>query len=252
VKQLAFLSSYFKIVDPLEKSTWVNQRGCLITFDDGYRGGLEAAKILQRMKITSIHHVNLSTIHGQINSSALVHFVNHATGKELKWSDSTPKNLEKLMATLSEPELQRAVEFSGPYMNPSELKELVSLNHVIVGDHLLNHWYTNSLTDQEVIENLSHPGEGSDSKSIILPFFAAPHGELDFKKMDLIRNQGYKVIFAGSTWEKVGSTIVIPRIDLNNTVNSKCSLFGAVAILLVRSKKSKVWDKILKLTPQNQ
>jgi hypothetical protein len=77
LKQLNLLSSHFNIIDPLKTSSWVNQNGCLITFDDGYKGGLEAAKIMEDLKITSIHHVNLNTIHGQINSSALVHFVNY-------------------------------------------------------------------------------------------------------------------------------------------------------------------------------
>jgi len=239
LKQLNLLSSHFKIIDPLKNSSWVNQSGCLITFDDGYKGGLEAAKILEGLKITSIHHVNLNTIYGQINSSALVHFVNYKSGNETIWSDSTPKNLEKLMRKLSKSELQKVSEFSGPYMNPKELQELNSLNHVVVGDHLLNHWYTNSLTDREVLENLSRLGGGADSKKIIMPFFAAPHGDLDFQKVELIRNQGYEVIFSGSSWTRAGSATIIPRIDVNNSIHSKYSLFGAIAILILRSKKSR-------------
>jgi hypothetical protein len=239
LKQLNLLSSHFNIIDPLKNSSWVNQNGCLITFDDGYKGGLEAAKILEDLKITSIHHVNLNTIHGQINSSALVHFVNHTSGNETNWSDSTPKNLEKLITNLSNSELQEVSEFSGPYMNPEELQELNSLNHVVIGDHLLNHWYTNSLTNTEVLENLSRVVGRADSKSMVMPFFAAPHGDLDLQKMELIRNQGYEVIFSGSSWTRSESATVIPRIDVNNSINSKYSLFGAIAILILRSKISK-------------
>jgi len=239
LKQISLLSSYFKFINPLENSSWVNQKGCLVTFDDGYKGGLEAAKILEGLKITSIHHVNLNTIQGQINSSALLHFVNHASGHETNWCDSTPKNLEKLLTKLSDSELQKVSEFSGPYMKLSELQELISLKHAIVGDHLLNHWYTNSLTDTEVLENLSRTSNSSQLKSIIMPYFAAPHGDLDSQKMELISKQGYEVLFSGSSWTRAGKATIIPRIDLNNSINSKYRLFGAIAILLVKSKKSK-------------
>ena len=239
LKQISLLSSHFKFIDPLENSSWVNQKGCLVTFDDGYKGGLEAAKILEGLKITSIHHLNLNTIQGQINSSALLHFVNHASGHETNWSDSTPKNLEKLVAKLFDSELQKVSEFSGPYMKPSELQELISLRHAIVGDHLLNHWYTNSLTDTEVLENLSRTSNRTDLKSVIMPYFAAPHGDLNSQKMELISKQGYEVIFSGSSWTRAGNATIIPRIDLNNSINSKINLFGAIAILVFRSKRSK-------------
>ena len=176
---------------------------------------------------------------GEINSSSLVHFVNHTSGHETKWSNSTPQNIKKLMAKLSESELQKVSEFSGPYMNPTELQELAALKHVVIGDHLLNHWYTNSLTDSEVLENLSLSKDNPEFSFTLNPIFAAPHGILDMQKIELISEQGYEVIFAGSSWDKVGATSIMPRIDLNNSINSKLSLFGAIAILIVRSKRSK-------------
>ena len=69
------------------------------------------------------------------------------------------------------------------------------------------------------------------------PYFAAPHGQLDIEKMELISNQGYEVIFSGSSWLKLGNTSIVPRIDMNNSIRSKASLFGAIAILIIRSKQ---------------
>ena len=44
LKQMSLLSTTFTFIDPLADSLWANKAGCLITFDDGYKGGLEAAK----------------------------------------------------------------------------------------------------------------------------------------------------------------------------------------------------------------
>jgi hypothetical protein len=71
----------------------------------------------------------------------------------------------------------------------------------------------------------------------VRPYFAAPHGQLDIERMELISDQGYKVIFSGSSWFKLGNTTIVPRIDMNNSIRSKASLFGAIAILIIRSKR---------------
>ena len=70
----------------------------------------------------------------------------------------------------------------------------------------------------------------------IHPYFAAPHGVLNLNKMELVSSQGYEVIFAGTSWRKIGNTTVLPRLDLNNSIDSKSSLFGAIAILILKSK----------------
>lgn len=236
LKQISLLSDYFDFIDPSKDPLWVNKPGCLITFDDGYKGSLEAAMILETQKIASIHLVNLKTINGEINSSALIHFSCVEFSKELNWKDSTPKNVEILSARLTEPELTRAFEFSGPYLDPTEFKALSSLTYTVVGDHFLNHWYGNSLTNEEIIENLSLDTKDLMRVEEMRPYFAAPHGKLDNLRIEQVCAQDYEVVFAGSSWMKVGSTHVIPRIDLNNSIKSKFSLFGAIAILVLKSK----------------
>lgn len=236
LKQISLLSSNFEFINPERDPQWVNKTGCLVTFDDGYKGALEAAKTLEDLGIASIHLVNLETIYGQVNSSALLHFISINSMKETVWSDSTPATMDKALSRLSKTELKDLMEFSGPYMNPIELQELSSLNLAAIGDHFLNHWYANSLTKSEIIENLSSNVQNFNEKYEMKPYFAAPHGQLDKEKMELIGNQGYDAIFSGSSWMKLGSTTVIPRIDMNNSIRSKASLFGAVAILIIRSK----------------
>ena len=237
LKQMSLLSATFTFIDPLADSLWANKAGCLITFDDGYKGGLEAAKELEVLGIASIHLVNLETIYGQINSSALLHFLRVNSAKEITWSDSRPKVMEEVMLGLSKTELRNLEGFSGPYMNPKELRELNALTHATIGDHFLNHWYANSLTKNEIIDNLSRNAQNFNEGYEMQPYFAAPHGQLDIEKIELISSQGYEVIFSGSSWMKLGKTNVVPRIDMNNSIRSKASLFGAIAILIIRSKK---------------
>ena len=236
LKQISLLSTNFKFINPERDPQWVNKTGCLITFDDGYKGALEAAKTLEARGIASIHFMNLDTIYGQVNSSVLLHFISINSAKKTVWSDSTPAVIEKALSHFSKTELKDLMEFSGPYMNPVELQELHSLDLAAIGDHFLNHWYANSLTKSEIIENLSSNVQNFNEKYEMKPYFAAPHGQLDKERMELIGNQGYEAIFSGSSWMKLGSTTVIPRIDMNNSIRSKASLFGAVAILIIRSK----------------
>jgi len=237
LKQISLLSAHFEFINPQSDPQWVDKAGCLITFDDGYKGALEAAKTLETLGVASIHLVNLETIYGQVNSSALLHFISVSSGKETEWSDSKPSVIEELLPELSKTELKNLVEFSGPYMNPKELQELNLLNQVAIGDHFLNHWYGNSLSTEEIKENLYLNGKKFQEIHKMKPYFAAPHGQLDVERIEFVSQQGYEVIFSGSSWMKLGNTTVLPRIDLNNSIRSKASLFGAIAVLIIRSKR---------------
>lgn len=236
MKQIALLTRNFKIIDPLEDPLWARKSGCLITFDDGYKGALDAAKTLESLGIASIHLLNLETIYGQFNSSAIIQFRDIQLGKETKWAESQPKVMKEVLSKLSDDELRRLADFSGPYMNQEELKELTSLTRVSVGDHFLNHWYGNSLTNDEVKENLYINAIKFHEIIKMKPYFASPHGQMDDERIRLIVEQGYEVIFSGSSWRVIGNIPIVPRIDMNNSIRSKASLFGAIAILILKSK----------------
>ena len=236
-KQIDLLTKNFKFIDPRKDSNWVNLPGCLLTFDDGYVGALEAAKALEVLKIPSIHFVNLETIYGQFNSSALFHFKKLKSGGDFTWYKCTPLIMERTLLHLSPSDREELHEFSGPYMDPTQLSELNSLEYVTLGDHFLNHWYAESLTDNETLGNLSRNAEGFIEENQIQPLFAAPHGSIGNSKIELISRQGYEVIFSGTSWMKIANSSVIPRIDVNNSISSRASLFGAIAILIMRSKR---------------
>jgi hypothetical protein len=237
LKQIALLTKSFKLLDPAEDPLWANKTGCLITFDDGYRGALDAAKTLEGLGIASIHLLNLETIYGEFNSSALIHFRDIKSAKETKWADSKPIIMQEELSKFSNIELEGLANFSGPYMNPQELEELVSLNRTSLGDHFLNHWYGNSLIKEEIKENLYLNGKKFQEIRKMKPYFAAPHGQLDVERIEFVSQQGYEVIFSGSSWVKKGNATIIPRIDMNNSIRSKASLYGAIAVLIIRSKR---------------
>jgi hypothetical protein len=234
--QISSLSGHFEFLNPATDPLWHKKSGCLITFDDGYRGSLNAAKNLETQGISSIHFLNLETITGKINSSALLHYKSFKSGKQVDWSKSTPEFVGRLTSELTETELQDLFVFAGPYLDTKELEELQSLTYAVVGDHFLNHWYGNSLSEIEVLENLSLVANDYYVTLEMSPYFAAPHGVLDVSKIKVIGNQGYEVIFSGHRWTKVGNTTIIPRIDLNDSINSKYSLFGAIAVLVLKNK----------------
>lgn len=236
MKQIALLTGNFNIINPLEDPLWVNKSGCLITFDDGYKGALEAAKTLEDLGIASTHLLNLETIYGQFNSSALIQFRDIRLEKVTKWSESQPKVMKELLSKLSNDELKSLSDFSGPYMNEEELNELISLTQVSLGDHFLNHWYGNSLTHDEIKENLYKNATKFHDIHKMRPYFASPHGQMDDEKIRLIIEQGYELIFSGQSWRKIGNIPIVPRIDMNNSIRSKASLFGAIAILILKSK----------------
>ena len=69
-------------------------------------------------------------------------------------------------------------------------------------------------------------------------YLAAPHGQMDFERVKLASDRNYEVIFSGFSRTRCGNVQIIPRIDMNNSINSKPSLFGAIAISLIRGKIS--------------
>ena len=235
-KQISLLSTNFRLINPLADPQWLKKEGCLITFDDGYKGSLAAARKLDAMGISSIHFLNLDTIYGQINSSALLHFISLQSGKDIKWPDSNPTRFKALLSGLSNSQLDELDLFSGPYMDPNELAELISLRRTLIGDHLLNHWHANSLTQNEFIQNLSKLSKNFSEIPKMKYYLAAPHGQMDFERVKLASDRNYEVIFSGFLRARCGNAQIIPRIDMNNSINSKPSLFGAIAISLIRGK----------------
>jgi len=236
LKQISLLQSIFNIIDVRNISNALETKKCLITFDDGYKGSLEAARILDLLRIPSIHFLNLETIHGHSNSSALLHFKSVNSASPVDWSNSTPSNYKRTVEGFSGFETDKLTRFAGPYLSTNELKELKSFKTVTFGDHFLNHWYANSLSNEEVIANLARNAPQYSESQWVESFFAAPHGEISSEKIEIIANEGYKLAFSGRLWTSIGNLQVLPRIDMNNSINSKATLFGSIAIMILRNR----------------
>lgn len=238
LKQISLLKSIFNLIDIKNHLDPIRTKKCLITFDDGYKGSLEAAKILEHSGIPSIHFLNLQTIYGNPNSSALLHFKSINSSLTTAWSNSTPNELSKILDEVSNIEREEFAKFAGPYMSPIDLKELKSFKNVTFGDHFLNHWFANSLSEKEVITNLARNAPQFLESEWIDNFFAAPHGEISKDNIELISFEGYKTIFSGQSWMTVGDAQVLPRIDMNESVKSRAILFGSIAVMIFRSNRN--------------
>lgn len=237
LKQISILKSNFNIVTARSCLESGGDKMCLITFDDGYKSSLRVAKILDIDGIPSTHFINLETVYGQINSSALLHYKNIDKPISTIWSKSTPSSVKEILEGQSSLEIERAMDFGGPYLNLDELGELKSLQSVVVGDHFLNHWFANSLDEDEVLRNLATNDMSHPEAKWIDTLFAAPHGKMSENKLQIICNAGYKMIFSGSSWRYIGGARVLPRIDMNDSIKSKVTLFGSIALLIFRSKR---------------
>jgi hypothetical protein len=238
LKQISLLKSVFNFIDLQTQLDPIRTKKCLITFDDGYKGSLEAARILELSGIPSIHFVNLQTIYGDPNSSALLHFNSINSSLSTAWSNSKPNKISKILDEISNIEKEEFVKFAGPYLSPLELKELKTFKNVTFGDHFLNHWFANSLSENEVITNLARNAPQFLESEWIKNFFAAPHGEISKENIELVSSEGYKTIFSGQSWMTVGDAQVLPRIDMNESIKSRVTLFGSIAIMIFRSSRN--------------
>ena len=237
LKQISILKSNFNIVTARSCLESGGSKKCLITFDDGYKSSLKVAKILEIDGIPSTHFINLETVYGQVNSSALLHYHNFDKPISRIWSKSTPSSVKEILEGQSSLDLKRAMEFGGPYLNLEDLGELKSLQSVVVGDHFLNHWFADSLDEDEVLRNLATNDMRYPEAKWIDSLFAAPHGKMSENKMQIICNAGYEMIFSGNSWRYIGGVRVLPRIDMNDSIKSKVTLFGSIALLIIRSKR---------------
>lgn len=225
--QMGFIKRNFDFIKLKPEDLRLPKTGCLITFDDGYSSSLEATeKLLIENQIQSIHFWNSNTLMTGINSSSIEHLESLKEGRTVDWSNSAPR--------LKNPKEGIPDKFAGPYLTLEQAKSFASKDFVLIGDHGVEHFYSPSLTNIELQANLGFSKINIDSKVNPLPLWAAPHSAINDEIIYALNSAGYKIIFGGSQYFQNRSTQVIPRIDLNESINSKCSILGAIAITLFR------------------
>jgi len=234
--QIKWIKAEFKFI-PLEVlgTNEASQKGAVITFDDGYQSvSTYAAPILVKEGVPFICFLNPDVAQGAINSSTLVDFISNKQGKATNWGDSNPKFVERELAELEPAELKQIQLNSGPYMSIEEIKRLEQFKNIRIGNHLSNHWYINSLSASELTAAVSKSQFLLKTLSSNKDWFATPHGQADKIKLQMIAGLGYRIIFSGKKNERFDECAIIPRIDMNTTINSKLILMGSIFIAKLR------------------
>lgn len=236
-KQMGWIRESFSPLNIGNETGIESLQGCLVTFDDGYRGVLlNAVPILEEYQVPAVCFVNMATVQGEINSSAMVMYMARKDQNHALWEDSNPQFFNESVVHLSTSEIDQVKEYQGPYINERDL-ELLSLNPLItIGDHLHNHWYMNSFGMDELNVEIA----AGQSKLRNFPWddrlFATPHGVASGPVIQSLVHAGYSIIFSGKSALAVNdSTRVYPRIDMNVRIRSRYQLFGAIAIAKARN-----------------
>lgn len=235
--QIKWIKSSFTIID-LQKNTDPKlKEGCIVSFDDGYAGILHnALPILEKYQIPAICFINMATMQGGINSSALAMYTAKRKHEKVDWNNSNPQFLKEALGSLKYEELQEVKEYQGPFMNVSELRLLSQNPLITVGNHLYNHWLMDDLSLVELdIEIAKNEKELQKYKSY-RNYFATPHGVASERTLNQLLENKYKTVFSGKKILQEGQLNVYPRIDLNIRIANKYQFFGAIAI-------SKIWVK---------
>lgn len=235
-RQIKWIKSAFSIVDLQDPLVELPEKGGIVSFDDGYRGVLlNALPILERYSVPAICFLNMATIQGEINSSALAMYLANEKGEKVDWRDSNPRFFARSIATLSMLEIEKVRAYQGPYMSEDEIEILSRNRWITIGDHLHNHWYMDSLSVKELNEEVAQGQVGLQRFSWDKRFFASPHGVASEVALNCLEDGGYTFIFSSMTTR---DSDVYPRVDMNDTIRNRYQFFGAILTSRMRNAYS--------------
>lgn len=234
-RQIRWIGESFRVLN-LKADASIDQVGdCVLSFDDGYAGVmLNALPLLEDLKMPFIAFINMATINGEVNSSALAMYVAAIEKRPVNWRDSNPHFYVKALETLSAAGRREIDEYQGPYLTRRELESLSRSPLVTIGDHLHNHWFMDELTNSELESELVR------SRSELLEYeshvdcFASPHGLASEDALEVLRKHSFQRVFSGNRHQILDGMRIYPRIDLNNEISSERRFFGAIVISILR------------------
>ena len=227
-------------VESLEANAGVAKKGrCVLSFDDGYLGVINnALPILEKYRVPAICFINMATIEGGLNPSALAMYLAKRAGRLVDWRDSNPRFFSESLSHMSTQELREVHDYQGPYMTEKELHILSENSLITIGDHLYNHWLLNELSQEELKMELDKNKERLEKYKSYKNYFAAPHGVATGDSIACLIQRQYKFFFAGKAVLNKGNLSILPRIDLNNEIASKQQFYGAIAISKMRGVRN--------------
>lgn len=233
--QIRWIQESFRVRNLKEVKDDVRGRKCIVSFDDGYAGvSRYALPLLEKARMPFICFINMATINGEVNSSALAMYIARIQGRHVNWRDSNPAFYKEALESLSAERRNDVEAYQGPYMTEVELESLSRNPRVTIGDHLYNHWLVDELSKVELENELERSQKELRKYVSYGAYFAAPHGCASQRALDVLQEHSFRYVFSGNVSQIRGGMSVFPRVDLNDEIASRQQFFGAIAISLLR------------------
>lgn len=234
-RQIIWIQESFKVRNLKDDGNPDGVGECIISFDDGYAGvKLNALPLLEKAGMPFICFINMATIKGEVNSSALAMYVAGIERRPVDWRNSNPFFYARALEDLSGVGRRKVEEYQGPYLTSEELDSLSSSSLVTIGDHLYNHWLLDELSEFELANELARGQKELLKFDSYRSYFAAPHGSASQGALRVLQKYSFRRVFSGSEVQFLDGMEVFPRIDLNDEIANRQQFFGAIVISMLR------------------
>ncbi len=234
--QILWIKESFSVRDLKDVGCADEIGGCIVSFDDGYAGVmLNALPMLERANMPFVCFINMATINGEVNSSALAMFVANLESRPVDWRESNPTYYAMALRNMSAANRQAVDVYQGPYLTRDQLVTLSNNSLATIGDHLYNHWLIQELSELEFQSELAKSAQELPNLKSYGAYFASPHGTAPPAALELLQKHAYQSVFSGGDIQFIDGMGVYPRIDLNNEISNRQKFFGTICISMIRN-----------------
>jgi peptidoglycan/xylan/chitin deacetylase (PgdA/CDA1 family) len=198
----------------------------IITFDDAWKGQLEAAKHIQeKYDFVFTLFTNLGTVNSRIDIAALKSF------KKIK-----VPNFEEFLVV---PERETSIfgeflNWQGEILTGDEIEEINHLENSTLANHSLHHYPSSELSIEDfklnVDLNQKKLGKYSSSKSYFAFPFGRPEIDFDAQHIDILKKGNYEYIFAADgklNKLPLENRVILSRVNFSPTDCMKSDFWWA-------------------------
>ena len=241
-KHMSWISKYYNVISVTEiikHQSDSRKSNLVLTFDDGYKSfKTNIFPVINAFGFHGVCFINGETSKEGINSSALVSYLSRTKREVLDWKNSNPKYFETQLEGLSSGDVIDLKKYQGEFMSEEDLMEIARSPLVQIGNHLFNHWYGPSLTEQELLDAIQLNSTFLKQIGSLEQLLCWPHGVSRKEHSDLARNQGMKVQFYGSQCKNKGIQVVnVCRVDMNESMSNYLVFRGSLLLVRLRADR---------------